>query len=98
MKVWIKLPTNFHPQHRINGMVSVDPVEGWEEYVSVKEIEAQLALAKEALEFYANREHIEVLERGINFDMLETKWRVAHPYIGGVEYGQTARAALEKLK
>lgn len=35
-RVWVKVPTDFHPQHRTNGMVSVDPVDGWDEFVEVK--------------------------------------------------------------
>lgn len=35
-RVWVKLPTDFHPQHRANGMVSVDPVDGWVEFIEVR--------------------------------------------------------------
>lgn len=39
MKVWIKLPTDFHPQHCTSGMVSTVPVEGWVEYVPAADVQ-----------------------------------------------------------
>lgn len=35
-RVWVKMPTDFHPQHLTNGMVSVVPVAGWSEFVEVR--------------------------------------------------------------
>lgn len=37
-RVWVKSPTSFHPQHRSSGMVSVDPIEGWDVYVKGRKI------------------------------------------------------------
>ncbi len=35
--VYVKLPTDFHPQHKVSGMVSTEPAEGWDKYAKVSE-------------------------------------------------------------
>lgn len=33
---WVKPPTDFHPQHFTNGMVSVHETEGWTKVVEIR--------------------------------------------------------------
>ena len=70
-------PTDICPIHHpeeYNAVMAVND--------AVNDLEAKLALAKEALEFYASGKHIEIDDAGV----------IQH------EMGATAREALEKLK
>lgn len=67
-----------------------------EQHEEVIGLRAQLAEARDVIEFYASQKHLEKLIPGVNYDMQRADWRVSHPYVGGVEYGQTAAAFLAK--
>jgi hypothetical protein len=62
--------------------------------------EGLLAVATDALKFYATRKHLEINNQDdtiLNYDHRYPEWRIGPPYLKSAEFGQKAKEALAKI-